>query len=240
MPRARFIRPEFFTDEKVSDLPFGCALLFAGIWCQADLRGVFECSPRLLRGLVFPMRDGIDTDTIGDWLNALERSGMILRFEHTDKTWAVVVNWSRYQEITTREIEIGSHRPVPPDWSEPDGWAQIVAKARVNNRIGKSSPWNSSGTVLEPTQNPTPTATPTATDTRERDAPPRTEVDLQRIEHLTGLGAIMAKDGKDLYPEWKARTKGLKSDAVETIFKKAVPGILWPSEFTEHRKAMGV
>ncbi len=238
MPRARFIRPEFFTDEKVSDLPFGCALLFAGIWCQADLRGVFECSPRLLRGLVFPMRDGIDTVTIGEWLNALERSGMILRFEHSGKTWAVVVNWSRYQEITTREVEIGSHRPAPPDWSEPEGWAQIVAKARVSNRIGKSSPWNGSGTVLEPTQNPTPTATPTATDTRGGEAPAPGKIYLE--DDLAAAGVKMERSGEDLYPEWQKVTKGLKRDQVIAIFKDAKPGIEWPSEFKAHRKAMGV
>lgn len=235
MPRARFIRPEFFTDEKVSDLPFGCALLFAGIWCQADLRGVFECSPRLLRGLVFPMRDGIETDTIGDWLNALERSGMILRFEHADKTWAVVVNWSRYQEITTREIEIGSHRPVPPDWSEPEGWAQVVAKARVSNRIGKSSPWNGSGTVLEPTQNPTPTATPTATDTRERDAPAPVDEFEQERKFIEGLGGITRKAGKCIIPDWIAATKGLKTGQVEAIMRGTTPGIQWPSEFKRAR-----
>lgn len=55
MARARFIRPEFFTDTKLSDMPMGAALLFAGIWCHSDLNGVFEYDARLLRGLIFPM-----------------------------------------------------------------------------------------------------------------------------------------------------------------------------------------
>lgn len=65
-------------------------------------------------------------------------------------------------------------------------------------------------------------------------------VDEQRRTHLTSLGAKMKRAGEDLYPEWKAATKGLKSDRVEEIFKAAKPGIMWPSEFKAARAARGL
>jgi len=152
MARARFIRPEFFTDEKVSDLPFGAAMLFSGIWCHSDLRGVFEHNPRLLRGLIFPMRDGIDTGTVGKWLEEMSALGMVVRFEAEGKTWGHVVHWSKHQDINQREVEIGSDRPLPPGWEDPPRWAEIVQKAMVAGRIGERSPWNRSGTVPGPSQ----------------------------------------------------------------------------------------
>jgi hypothetical protein len=185
------------------------------------------------------MRDGIDTETIVGWLNDLERSGMFRRFESAGKQWGVVTNWSRYQEVTTREVEIGSHRPCPPDWSEPEGWHEIVEKARKNGRIAKGSPWNGSGTVPEPIQNPTPTATPTATPTeRENARAPLNEFEQER-RWLESLGAITRRAGVCIITEWKAVTKRLKVAQVELIFRESV-GIQWPSEFKKHREARGI
>jgi hypothetical protein len=115
MARARFIRPEFFTDEKVSDLSLGAALLFAGIWCHSDLRGVYEHNPRLLRGLIYPMRDQITTDQVAAWLGEIERAGMVRRFCADGKSWGHVKNWSKHQQISGKERSIGSKRPLPPD-----------------------------------------------------------------------------------------------------------------------------
>lgn len=157
MARARFIRPEFFTDEKVSDLPFGACMLFAGIWCHSDLRGVFERSPRLLRGLIFPMRDGIDIATVGKWLDEMEAAGLIGRFEADGKTWGFVKNWEKHQQISGRERDIGSDRPGPPEHAQ--ACSEHVPRTG-QERVRAASPTS------------TPTPTPTAAVTRAPEAPP--------------------------------------------------------------------
>lgn len=160
MARARFIRPEFFTDEKVSDLPFGACMLFTGIWCHSDLRGVFEHNPRVLRGLIFPMRDGIDTATVGQWLKLLEDAGMIGRFEADGKTWGHVIHWSRHQQISGKERDNGSPRPSPPDPGPlPEHDRNIPGTRLEQNR------------TASPTPTPTPTATAAPSNARAKPPP---------------------------------------------------------------------
>lgn len=250
MARARFIRPEFFTDEKISDLPFGACFLFEGIWCHADMRGVFECSTRVLRGLIFPMRDGIDTDTVGVWLGLLEAAGMIDRFSIDGKAWGAVTNWSRHQAVTNREVEIGSERPLPPGWADPPEWAGIIAKAVEQKRVKPGSARHRtfqnvperSRSYPEHTQNTTPSPSPTPSPTpalAEGEAPAPAHDGIKGW--LAGHGLkITGPNGADLVPEWKAVTKGLKQPISERILLEARPGIQWPSEFKEHRKARGI
>ena len=130
MARARFLRPEFFTDEKIGELPHSARLLFASIWCQSDLRGVFEYSAKQLRVSTFPYDEGLTSAKVQDWLNALEASGMIARFESGGKTWGHVVNWTKHQTISGREVEIdakaspGQKRPIPPGENLGTTWGR--------------------------------------------------------------------------------------------------------------------
>lgn len=71
-------------------------------------------------------------------------------------------------------------------------------------------------------------------------APDLSERDQSQKAFLLDLGARMEQGSKDLFPEWKAATKGIRAAMVETIFKEAKPGIIWPSEFKKHREARGV
>lgn len=159
MARARFLRPEFFTDEKVSDLPFGACVLFAGIWCHSDLRGVFEHNPRVLRGLIFPMRDGIDTAAVGKWLVELASAGMIASFEADGKAWGYVINWQKHQQISGRERDIGSTRPPPPD----PGHAQACSK-----RVPITVPGHAQAATATSTATPTAAAATAPSNARAR------------------------------------------------------------------------
>lgn len=251
MARARFIRPEFFTDEKVGALPYGARILFAGIWCHSDLRGVFEHSARQLRVLVFPFDEGLTSATVEDWLSQLSTAGQIIRFEVGGKAWGFVRKWAEHQDISTREVEVGSKKPAPPGWTMPATWSAIIERARVAGRLSKDSSWNGSvsnttptqngvRTVLTQTQNPTPTSTPTPTATAaERGDPPAPAGDGLEGFLEDHLCKIVDRDGLCLMGEWRQVTKGMKPKAVREILEAAKPGIQWPSEFKVHRAARG-
>lgn len=235
MARARFIRPEFFTDEKIGELHFGARLLFQAIWCHADLRGVFECSVKQLRVHAFPFDEGVTSEKVGEWLEELENANLLVRYVINGKAFGQVTNWSRHQQVTVREVEIGSHRIPPLDWVDPPEWAVIVEKAKNAKRIAKGSPWNDSITKPEPFQNTTLTHSPPPTPTvAESDESPPALSD-KKINFIKSLGAKVNKGNEDLLPEWNAVLKGLKPDYITKIFKEAKPGILWPSEFKAHR-----
>lgn len=235
MARARFIRPEFFTDEKLGELPFGARLLFAGIWCHADLRGVFEHSAKQLRVRVFPFDEGLASAQVDGWLTTMADVGLVSCFEAGDKAWGKIRNWERHQSISPREVEIWTKQPAPPGWSEPSAWNGYISAALKAGRI-KTDP----RTVPEQFQNfsPSISLTPTPTPARACTAPaPVDEIMERRRTALEALGAKTRHKGEDLMPEWMAVTKGLKQAAIEEIFKDAKPGILWPKQFVDHRAA---
>lgn len=77
MPRIRTIKPEFFKNEQLADLPALARLLFIGLWTQADREGRVEDRPRRLKAELFPYED-YDVDKGLDMLHA---AGFIARYE---------------------------------------------------------------------------------------------------------------------------------------------------------------
>jgi hypothetical protein len=169
MARSRFLRPEFFTDDKMADLPYEACWLFQGIWVHADLRGVFEWSPRLLRSQIFGMREA-SIEQVKSWLEKLESVGVVSRLAQgqprdSTKEYGYVPSWYSHQHISTREVEIGSDRPIPPGWTDPPKWARIVENYKKSfPGRGCASPGTAQGQHSDnsPTPSPAPATTPEA------------------------------------------------------------------------------
>lgn len=74
---------------------------------------------------------------------------------------------------------------------------------------------------------------------KEKEEEGETRARALKIKFIEDLGAKTKKGEEDLLPEWEAVMKGLKNQRIEEIFKNAKPGIIWPSQFTQWRKAHG-
>jgi len=57
MARTRLLKPQFFENEDLADLPMGDRLLFQGLWLHADRTGTLEDRPRRLKVSIFPYDD---------------------------------------------------------------------------------------------------------------------------------------------------------------------------------------
>jgi hypothetical protein len=71
------VKPSFFQNEQLAELPFEARLLFIGLWCMADREGRLEDRPKRIKMNVFPA-DSIDVEPM---LDGLERQGLIERYE---------------------------------------------------------------------------------------------------------------------------------------------------------------
>lgn len=76
MARARNIKPAFFANEELAELPFEARLLFIGLWTLADREGRLEDRPKRIKMAVFPA-DNIDVEPS---LDGLHRGGLIERY----------------------------------------------------------------------------------------------------------------------------------------------------------------
>ena len=52
--RARNLKPGFFQNEYLADLPMAARLLFQGLWCSADRNGRLEYQPKKLKAEILP------------------------------------------------------------------------------------------------------------------------------------------------------------------------------------------
>lgn len=107
--RARNLKPGFFKNEQLAELPPLTRILFQGLWCLADRRGRLEDRPKRIKAEVLPYDDW-DVDRA---LDDLARAGFIVRYEIDGKRYIQVVNFERHQSPHVREPE--STIPPPPD-----------------------------------------------------------------------------------------------------------------------------
>ena len=93
MARARNIKPGFFLNEELVELPFATRLLFIGLWTLADREGRMEDKPKRIKMALFPA-DNLDIDAA---LNELHQSSFVLRYEHDGERYIQVLAFDKHQ-----------------------------------------------------------------------------------------------------------------------------------------------
>lgn len=109
MARARNIKPGFFRNEILAELPPITRLLFAGLWTIADKAGRMEDRPKRIKADVLPYDDG-DVDAM---LDQLASAGFIARYNTGDARYIEVLNFGKHQNPHVKEQE--STIPAPPN-----------------------------------------------------------------------------------------------------------------------------
>lgn len=93
MARARNIKPGFFENEELVELPFATRLLFIGLWTIADREGRLEDRPKRIKMSLFPA-DNLDID---EALNELQASGFLLRYEVDGNRYIQILAFKKHQ-----------------------------------------------------------------------------------------------------------------------------------------------
>jgi DNA replication protein DnaT len=99
MTRIRTIKPEFWTDEKMSPMDDTVRLVFLALISMADDGGRLVNSPKAIEAFVWPFHDDRSRD-LRDALATLSRMGRI-RAGMTEAGQPVVeiIRWDRHQKI---------------------------------------------------------------------------------------------------------------------------------------------
>lgn len=93
MARARNIKPGFFTNEELVELPFSTRLLFIGLWTEADRAGRMEDKPKRIKMKLFAA-DDIDID---QGLQQLHDKGFLLRYEVASERFIQILAFEKHQ-----------------------------------------------------------------------------------------------------------------------------------------------
>ncbi|WP_447726835.1 DnaT-like ssDNA-binding domain-containing protein [Enterobacter asburiae] len=108
MARIRTIKPEFWTDEDMSEVSEAACLLAIGLLNYADDEGYFNANPKLIKATVFPIRE--QSGSIPVLMQELSSVGYISLFSGQDgKIYGLVNNFAKHQVINKSKTSIIKH-----------------------------------------------------------------------------------------------------------------------------------
>lgn len=102
MAKIRTIKPEFWDSETMAHMPFGCRLLFIGLWNFADDIGLIKASDKYIKSKIFPYDDSLRLSEINTWLKLLVKHRLIVPFEHRRESYYVIRCFSEHQRPDER------------------------------------------------------------------------------------------------------------------------------------------
>ena len=200
MSRSRNIKPGFFKNEVLVQLPFEQRLLFIGLWTLADRDGRFEDRPTRIKMEIFPA-DNVDVDA---GLQALHDNGFVLRYLCDGGKYCQILAWAKHQNPHHKEIlstipkpDLGRCQHLPrqvpaPEIPEralliPDSLNLIPDSLKEPSCSNSEKPSSNEAIVesLFSPEEPTPEPTPTPpTVSRKAKATPKPSHEAEKLAGL--------------------------------------------------------
>jgi hypothetical protein len=138
MARGRWIKPEFWSSEQISECSPNARLMFIGLWNFADDGGRHAASIKRLKMEVFPA-DSFNESKLRGWIdelkNAKDENGIGLITEYVVNGCAIweVTGWNRHQKIEK------------PYFRHPDQSGIVPHSWNVRRTFGERSPQERNG-----------------------------------------------------------------------------------------------
>lgn len=111
MARARNIKPGFFSNDALAELPALTRLMFAGLWTIADRAGRLEDRPKKIKAEVLPY----DNANVDKMLDDLQAAGFVVRYQHGGNRYIQITKFEKHQNPHKNEAE--STIPAPEQHS---------------------------------------------------------------------------------------------------------------------------
>ena len=87
--------------EAVNDVSWQAEVLFVRLIMKADDFGRFSANPKLLKSLLFPLKDGFRESDISSWLQEIEAAGLIATYQCESKPLLEIVKFD--QRLRTKK-----------------------------------------------------------------------------------------------------------------------------------------
>jgi hypothetical protein len=150
MPRKRLIAPEFFQHGELYDAEVATGLplrlAFAGLWTQADRRGLFRWKPRELKLAILP-HDPVD---MASTMLALCQHGFVHYYRTDDgREFGAIPNFARWQTFHVRERP-DAQIPEPQGFSQPPALSTVPAPCQPGASTSGTGTGTGTGTNYSP------------------------------------------------------------------------------------------
>ncbi len=116
MARIRSVKPEYWTDEDIAELPRDARLLFIGLWNLADEHGRVRGDARYIKGQLFPYDDDLTASDIDKLLDLIGAARKLVRYESASRSYLFLPTLAKHQRLEPDKVE--SKLPAPPELSQ--------------------------------------------------------------------------------------------------------------------------
>ena len=131
MARARVIRPEFWSDEKLASVSRESRLTYVGMWGTSDDYGVTKGNPAWLRSQIFPYDDDVTVARMTEWLRELESIRRILPFIDCGEKYYYIPKFIEHQKV---DKPSKTRNPAPPiDIASRDSRESLASLSRESS-----------------------------------------------------------------------------------------------------------
>jgi hypothetical protein len=127
--RARGIKPAFFKNEVLAEIPAWKRLLFIGLWCLADREGRLENRPLRIKAELFPY----GSEDVRKGIRRLQDAGFLTTYEAGGVGYIEIANFKRHQN---------PHKQEPPSRIPPssEGVRKDIGSGSEVLRLTPDSP----------------------------------------------------------------------------------------------------
>jgi hypothetical protein len=135
------LKPGFFTNDKLAELPAHGRLLFAGLWTLADREGRLPDRPKWIKGALFPY----ENPPVERLLGLLDTAGFIWRYQVNGERYIEVPNFSKHQHVHVNEQPStipapDEHRTALPDGETNPSVTTSTSKAEAEAEAENPAP----------------------------------------------------------------------------------------------------
>ena len=107
----RILKESICTSSTIEGLSWFEEVCFYRLIVQCDDYGRLDARPSLLKSRLFPLREDIDSDTVENAIEALERAGLVLLYEHDEQPYIQLYTWEKHQRVRNRRSKFPSPYP---------------------------------------------------------------------------------------------------------------------------------
>lgn len=127
MARIRTIKPEFWTDDKITECSLSARLLFIGIWNFSDDAGNLDRSAKQIKARVFPV-DNVDCESL---IKELITHGLLTEYSVSDKKYLHIPGFADHQVINRPS------KPVVPPYEDSLSTPVPLTEESVTTHVGR-------------------------------------------------------------------------------------------------------
>lgn len=99
MASSRLINKAIYTNAQLGELDINIRYFYKALIVHADDEGRLRANTKHLKALIFPFDEGLRTDTLSEWLEKLQASGLVCLYAVGGKEYLYHPNWKNWQTI---------------------------------------------------------------------------------------------------------------------------------------------